>query len=102
MALFRFFKVNKTLKTIEQLCSARKFADAETLLQSLLEKSPNDAHLLLHATVLAYEKGEVEKSRQLAESALKLQPDNPVLHLAMGEIHFRLKNIDGAVDHLNK
>lgn len=100
--MFGFFKTNKALKQIEKLSTARRFDEAEAMLKTLLEKAPHDAQLLLHATVVAFEKGAVEQSKQLAETALKTQPDNPVMHLALGEIQLRLNDNAGSMQSLHR
>jgi tetratricopeptide (TPR) repeat protein len=76
MALFGFWKINRALTMIEKLSASRQFDDAERLIQGLIEKNPQDATLLLHAAVVAFEKGEIPKAQEITEAALKIQPDN--------------------------
>lgn len=99
---FGFMKHNKQLQQIEQLTIERKFAEAAKLLAGLLEKSPDEPTLLLHAAILDYEKGDLKAAQSLTEKALKLAPDNPVLHLAMGEILHKLKKYDDSVASLKQ
>jgi predicted Zn-dependent protease len=102
MALFGFWKINRALTMIEKLSASRQFDDAERLIQGLIEKNPQDATLLLHAAVVAFEKGEIPKAQEITEAALKIQPDNPVLHLALGEILHKQQRYQDSINALKQ
>ncbi len=102
MGYFNFMKRNRIVKKIDKLHREHNFAEAWTLLESLMEKAPNDSLLLLHAAIHTFETEEYNRSQQFIEKALALQQDNPILHLAMGEILYAKKDYEESVRYLQK
>lgn len=65
------------------LMRTNRVGEAEKVLEPLLRKTPDDAHLISQYSMLRLFQGDREKARQLAESALKINPKFPGAHLSL-------------------
>jgi Carboxypeptidase regulatory-like domain/Tetratricopeptide repeat/TPR repeat len=74
------------------LSSNKRFADAEPLARKAVELDANSWHAqseLAQALMGLKRPGEAENC---AQEAIKLQPQNPLLHLLLADVHIELKN----------
>ena len=100
--MFDFVKRNANLKEIEALTQKRQFTEAGEKVGKLLEGEPKNPTYLLFAAVNAYEQGQIEQSKGYLETALIHDAENPVLHLAMGEVLRAEKEFEASIEALEK
>ena len=94
------FKRNRQIQKIDQLIVERNFDEAWSLLNELLNDKSTDSTLLLQGAILYFEQKNYAESMQWLERGIGVDPDNPILHLAKGEVHYQLKEYDSALTSL--
>ena len=102
MGLFNFRKLNRMLHQIETLTKNGELSQARALLEPLRQQNPRDATLLLYAAAIEFEDKQLALAEQLIGEGLKLQKDNPVLHLALGEVLWQQKKYPEARQSLHQ
>jgi tetratricopeptide (TPR) repeat protein len=80
---------------------AKRFADAEPLARKAVELNAGSwrAQSELAQTLLGLNRP--EEAEKYAQEAVKLQPDNPILHLLLADIHIETKNDPALLDDFN-
>jgi tetratricopeptide (TPR) repeat protein len=81
--------------------SARRFADAEPLARKAVELDPNSWHAQSELAQALVGLQRVDEAKKYAEAAVKLQPDNALLHLLLADVHIHLRNDPALLDDLN-
>ncbi|MES1943337.1 hypothetical protein PC39_04422 [Salinisphaera sp. PC39] len=76
---------------------------AEADLRAVLSQEPGDPRALnALGYMLSNHSRRYEEARRYIEQALEADPDNPVIIDSMGWIHYRLGNLDKALDYLER
>jgi Flp pilus assembly protein TadD len=75
---------------------------AESAVQRLLDKHPNDEDLLLAATQIFLSYGRYSNALTRIDQQLKMTPDNPYLLVNKGYAHLQLRNYAQALPPLTK
>jgi tetratricopeptide (TPR) repeat protein len=81
--------------------NAQRFADAEPLARKAVELNPNSWHAQSEEAQALLGLKRAEEAEKYAEAAVKLEPDNALLHLLLADIHIALRNGPALLDDLN-
>ncbi len=81
--------------------SAQRFADAEPLARKAVELNPNSWHAQSELAQALLGLKRADDAEKPADAAVKLQPDNPILHLLLADVHIALGNGPALLDDLN-
>jgi hypothetical protein len=81
--------------------SAQRFADAEPLARKAVELNPNSWHAQSELAQALLGLKRADDAEKPADAAVKLQPDIPILHLLLADVHIALGNGPALLDDLN-
>ncbi|MEM1154145.1 MAG: aspartyl/asparaginyl beta-hydroxylase domain-containing protein [Pseudomonadota bacterium] len=74
-----------------------EFSQAESLLRTMLVRSPGDPQLHALLGQALYRQGQLEKAAESYEACRRLQPNRGVLYLTLGNLYLEMENVDKAV-----
>jgi tetratricopeptide (TPR) repeat protein len=77
-------------------------AKAETILSPLLKKEPENVDLLILSAQLATENKKFQPAVQAYEKVIKLDADNMMAYLGLGDVYQRMNQFAKAIDILQK
>jgi len=83
------------------LSDGRRFADSELIARKAFELDPNSwqANSALSRALLGL--NQYKEAEAHAGAAVKLQPNNPALHLILANVHIKLRNYPAVLDDLS-
>ncbi len=86
--------IDEALRIAMQLQNEGKLAQAETILNQILNQNPSHAEALHLLGVIAYQVGKIPLAVQLIQKAIDAHPTVALFHSNLGEMHRKLKTFD--------
>ena len=80
---------------------AKRYADAEPLARKAVGLDSNSWHAQSELAQALLGLDRPEDAETYAQAAVNLQPENPVLHLLLADVHMQLRNDPALLDDLN-
>ncbi|MBO0797324.1 MAG: tetratricopeptide repeat protein [Blastocatellia bacterium] len=84
------------------LTNAGKIEEADAHFQKAIELNPRFYPALKNLAINEIRLDRSESARTHLEQALQIEPNDPVIHLALGEIHFQAKRFPEAASHFDR
>ncbi len=83
------------------LASAHGQKKAMELFYNILQYDPNRTDILMRLSLLHYQNGEIDKTRELTDKVLKINPDQPEANFNLGALAFEEGNKEKASEIWN-
>ncbi len=90
--------VPNNLATAEQHRTAGRLGEAQAICERLLEGDPRDTDSLSLLGTIQCEQGDFSQAATTIGRAIRVRPDNALLHCQLGDIHFLAGEMDRSIE----